>query len=214
MFFPAVTKTFRRSNVIWPTTASQVPSAFASREDQENPVRQCIACGTLHREGYCPLKLAGEEYCNLCGLAHYGVARTCPHIQSETQVREMLLSLKQSPESKHLKEAASRYLGGVKGSIVQDKKRKMEKLMGTYSTAGMSELPRRTNELRPLAATTQSRQVPGVSVGMAAETQGYERAVVVAPEGRPGVSANGHSGSVPNMPESNQLASSGTVPPS
>jgi len=211
MFFPAVTKTFRRSNVIWPTTASQVPSAFASREDQENPVRQCIACGTLHREGYCPLKLAGEEYCNLCGLAHYGVARTCPHIQSETQVREMLLALKQSPESKHLKEAASRYLGGVKGSIVQDKKRKMEKLMGASSAAGMSELPRRTNDSRPLAATTQGKQLPGISVGMGAETPGYERAVVAALEGRTGVSANGHSGLVPNMPGISPLA---TAPPS
>jgi hypothetical protein len=46
----------------------------------------CMACYTFHPQGECPLKTAGVEYCNLCGLAHFGAARVCPHIQSETQV--------------------------------------------------------------------------------------------------------------------------------
>ena len=47
----------------------------------------CTACREYHSVGACPLKLAGVEYCNLCGIAHFGSGRVCPHIQSETQVR-------------------------------------------------------------------------------------------------------------------------------
>ncbi len=85
--------------------------------------------------------------------------------------------------------------------------------MSAYSVAGMSELPRRPNESRPLAATTQSKQIPGSSVGIAVEAQGYERTVVATPHGLPGVCANGHSSSIPNMLESNQLATAPTAPP-
>ncbi|KAF2092148.1 hypothetical protein K490DRAFT_53294 [Saccharata proteae CBS 121410] len=74
----------------------------------------CPACRKAHAVGACPLKLAGPEYCNLCGLAHYGYARSCPHIGSETQVREMIEALKQSSEPRHLVEAATKYLRGVK----------------------------------------------------------------------------------------------------
>lgn len=87
-------------------------------------VHQCLACGQGHPIGSCPLKIAGPEHCPICGIAHYGVARTCPHIQSETQVRAMLEALKHSSESKHLKEEAKKYLTGVKGTIVQQKKKK------------------------------------------------------------------------------------------
>jgi hypothetical protein len=51
----------------------------------------CQACRKFHLVGSCPVKLAGVEYCNLCGMAHYGHARVCPHIQSETQVYSFLL---------------------------------------------------------------------------------------------------------------------------
>jgi len=76
--------------------------------------------------GYCALKRAGAEHCNLCGLAHYGTARTCPHLSSETQVRLMLDALKTSTESRESIEAARSYLRGVIGDLVRKKKRQKE----------------------------------------------------------------------------------------
>jgi superfamily II DNA or RNA helicase len=89
--------------------------------------RICAACHKNHPQGACELKAAGAEHCGLCGLAHYGHSRTCPHIKSETQVREMLEALKNSPEKKELVDAAMKYLRGVKGTLVQQKKRDREK---------------------------------------------------------------------------------------
>ncbi|KAL1801572.1 hypothetical protein ACET3X_001914 [Alternaria dauci] len=90
-------------------------------------IRICPACHKNHPSGACELKAAGVEHCGLCGLAHYGHSRTCPHIKSETQVREMLEALKNSPEKKELVDAAIKYLRGVKGTLVQQKKRDREK---------------------------------------------------------------------------------------
>ncbi|KAF2768548.1 hypothetical protein EJ03DRAFT_328205 [Teratosphaeria nubilosa] len=87
----------------------------------------CMACRTYHPVGSCPLKLAGVEYCNLCGIAHYGSGRVCPHIQSETQVRAMIEALKHSKEPEHLIKEATRYLKGLKGNLVQLKKQKEAK---------------------------------------------------------------------------------------
>ena len=97
----------------------------------------CAACLDYHALGSCPLKRAGAEYCNICGIAHYGRARVCPHISSETQVRAMLAALKQSSESGELVKEARRYLVGVKGTLVQKKKKDLEKA--------------RANETRPTA---------------------------------------------------------------
>lgn len=80
----------------------------------------------------------GAEYCNLCGIAHYGHGRICPHITSETQVREMLLALKQSPEAGHLVREARKYLTGVKGTIVQKKKLDLEKAKAKAAAAAMT----------------------------------------------------------------------------
>ncbi|KAI9658166.1 MAG: hypothetical protein M1831_004013 [Alyxoria varia] len=133
------TGSFRRSNVIWPAEESEVPD-LGTPQQQNNPVKECVACHARHREGYCPLKLAGPEHCNLCGLAHYGVARTCPHVRSETQVREMLAALKQSHEPRHLVQEAMRYLSGVKGTLAQEKRRKAEKMARMQAAAaGTSE---------------------------------------------------------------------------
>jgi hypothetical protein len=59
--------------------------AYTLSSTTENGIN-CGACRTYHLQGQCPLKLAGVEHCNLCGMAHFGHARVCPHIQSETQV--------------------------------------------------------------------------------------------------------------------------------
>lgn len=97
----------------------------------------CYACGSTHRTGYCPFKLAGPEHCNLCGLSHYGIARTCPHIRSETQVRAMLAALKESPEDRPLVQEATKYLSGVRGTLAQAKRIKAQKAaMEAVAAAG------------------------------------------------------------------------------
>ncbi|KAI7553411.1 SNF2 family DNA-dependent chromodomain-containing ATPase, partial [Hortaea werneckii] len=94
---------------------------------QPSDLINCLACRTQHIIGHCPLKLAGVEHCNLCGIAHFGHGRVCPHIQSETQVRAMLEALKHSNEPEHLVAEAKRYLRALKGNLVQLKKKKEEK---------------------------------------------------------------------------------------
>lgn len=84
----------------------------------------CIACHEKHATGYCPLKVAGVEHCNLCGLAHYGVARTCPHLNSVTQLRVMVEAIKQSPESQELKDLAKKRIVGIIGDLNQRKRKK------------------------------------------------------------------------------------------
>jgi chromodomain-helicase-DNA-binding protein 4 len=109
--------------------------------------RHCPACHKQHPSGACELKAAGVEHCGLCGLAHYGHSRTCPHIKSETQVRAMLEALRNSNEPKELVDLASKYLRGVKGKLVQQKKRDREKAAavqnGTLSHAPPAPMPPR-----------------------------------------------------------------------
>jgi chromodomain-helicase-DNA-binding protein 4 len=115
---PAI-KPFKRVNM---PIRSPLNSTYGSHSN-----RVCAACLKLHPPGACELKAAGVEHCGLCGLAHFGHSRTCPHIKSETQVRKMLEALKNSPEKKELVDAAMKYLRGVKGTLVQQKRRDREK---------------------------------------------------------------------------------------
>ncbi|ORY14692.1 PHD/FYVE-zinc-finger like domain-domain-containing protein [Clohesyomyces aquaticus] len=115
---PSTVKPFSRAHL-------PVRSPFEPSFGHQNV--QCFACHTAHPRGACPLKISGAEHCGLCGLAHFGHARTCPHINSETQVRYMLEALKNSPEKKELVDAAMKYLRGVKGTLVQKKKKDREK---------------------------------------------------------------------------------------
>ncbi len=71
----------------------------------------------MHTQGSCSLKVAKKEICPLCGLAHYGPDRICPHIKSETQLNAMINALKQSIESKPLVDAAAKYLRDIKGTL-------------------------------------------------------------------------------------------------
>ena len=77
----------------------------------------CSACNRLHQKGRCPLKPAGVERCNLCGLAHYGNSNACAHFHSKTQLRAMIESLKQSTESEKEKELAKKVLVGNLGRL-------------------------------------------------------------------------------------------------
>ena len=90
-------------------------------------IYRCVACDQHHPVGYCPLKLAGVEHCGLCGIAHFGYSRTCPHLNSEAQVAIMLGSLKESTEQRSLIEEATKYLRGIRGDLVRRKKLKAAK---------------------------------------------------------------------------------------
>lgn len=102
------------------------PKAPTELGDTEQLPVHCLACSTFHVEGYCPLKHAGVEYCNLCGLPHYGHARTCPHLSSVTQLRAMLEAIKQSPEPREIKELAKKKITGILGDINQRRRRAKE----------------------------------------------------------------------------------------
>ena len=133
------------------TPTSNVAHDPQTSQDAPDEYIKCMACKTTHIVGSCPLKTAGVEHFNLCGIAHYGQMRVCPHITSETQVcidnpslllpliktlttdlslqvRAMLDALKASNEPEHLIQAATRYLKGLKGNLVQLKKQKQSKL--------------------------------------------------------------------------------------
>ena len=120
-----------------PFERAKIPVRSHANNDYRQHVNViCPACYELHPQGACPLKFAGVEHCGLCGLAHFGIGRTCPHIKSETQVREMLIALKSSPEKKELVDMAIKYLRGVKGHLVQHKKKEKEAATGTGMITG------------------------------------------------------------------------------
>ncbi|KAJ5892435.1 hypothetical protein N7504_009126 [Penicillium tannophilum] len=81
-------------------------------------IAPCIACEKSHGLGQCPLKEAGVEHCPLCGLAHLGGRRACPHFHSIIQIRRMLEALAQSKEAPSLVSAAKKYLRGVLGHLL------------------------------------------------------------------------------------------------
>jgi len=131
---------FVRSRINWASTTDQPPTSLVLNDPEDtDPVIRCLICETYHHRGHCPLKLAGPEYCNICGMAHYGRARTCPHFKSETQVGAMLNALKQSTESRQLVDLAKKYLSGVKGTLVQGKKIKAEQAAARAAAASRQQ---------------------------------------------------------------------------
>ncbi|KAF8461898.1 SNF2 family N-terminal domain-containing protein [Kalaharituber pfeilii] len=82
----------------------------------------CIVCKKVHTPGQCPFHLAGVEHCPLCGIAHFGKGPICPHIGSETQIRAMMETLRQSMEDPALVSEAVRYLRGRIGELRRRKK--------------------------------------------------------------------------------------------
>ncbi|KAF3040471.1 hypothetical protein E8E12_004481 [Didymella heteroderae] len=122
----------------------------------------CQACHKNHPLGACDLKAAGVEHCGLCGLAHYGYGRSCPHIKSETQVRGMLAALKNSPEKKELIDLAVKYLRGVKGALVQQKKRDRDKAeVRTQDIDATNNAVAAATGARPLAVGGGPLPAPG-----------------------------------------------------
>ncbi|RAO68678.1 uncharacterized protein BHQ10_004690 [Talaromyces amestolkiae] len=107
----------------------------------------CLACNQMHPVGYCPLKLAGVEHCGLCGIAHLGYSRVCPHLNMEEQILSMLQSLRQSTEPKWLVDAARHYLYTVKGDLVKRKKAKADPNRPTSATRPMPVQPNTSNPI-------------------------------------------------------------------
>ncbi|EEP75725.1 hypothetical protein UREG_00572 [Uncinocarpus reesii 1704] len=108
----------------------------------DSPSICCVACDGIHPLGHCRLKQAGVEHCGLCGIAHFGHSRTCPHLNSESQVASMLSSLKQSTEQRALVEEATKYLRGIRGDLVRRKKQKSAKgNPNGHSGGALSALP-------------------------------------------------------------------------
>ena len=124
--FQVTPKKFERAQIPKQPSLNGAGSSMAPNQDS-NQFTVCAACNDVHAIGYCPLKIAGHEKCPLCGIAHYGAGRQCPHLKSEMQVRAMMEALKQSPEDKGLRDAAMTYLRGVKGSLILSKKRAGQK---------------------------------------------------------------------------------------
>ncbi|KAF7593076.1 hypothetical protein BBP40_012093 [Aspergillus hancockii] len=125
----------------------------------------CLACKQNHPVGSCRLKLAGVEHCGLCGLAHYGHSRTCPHLQSDTQVAIMLDVLKQSTEDPELVLQAKKYLTGIRGDLAQRKRKQASKATGgptvTHGTPSATPTALSSSATTPLVVdlTNENGQV-------------------------------------------------------
>ena len=105
------------------------------------PTHLCSACDEIHPMGWCRLKVAGIEHCGLCGLAHVGHGRTCPHLNSEVQVATLLGTLKESTESRELIEQASKYLRMIRGDLVQRKRKQEGQVSSQTQRPGPSAPP-------------------------------------------------------------------------
>jgi chromodomain-helicase-DNA-binding protein 4 len=116
----------------------EVPAYSANGMDGNVEARHppCFICTKHHPMGSCPLKQAGVEHCGLCGLAHYGISRTCPHLRSEMQVARMLDALKHSTEDREIIEKAKKYLQGIRGSLAQYR-RKMASRAAAQASNGV-----------------------------------------------------------------------------
>ncbi|KAL4872970.1 hypothetical protein BDV12DRAFT_161073 [Aspergillus spectabilis] len=118
----------------------------------------CIACGRVHALGSCPLKVAGVEHCGLCGIAHFGFARACPHLRSDLQVTRMIDALKQSTEDRQLVALAKKYCYGIKGDLAQRKRRVSSKAAGGSGNHTAASKPPTQNTAAPAAGIFSARQ--------------------------------------------------------
>jgi hypothetical protein len=89
------------------------------------------------------------EHCGLCGIAHLGYSRVCPHLNSEEQILSMLQSLRQSTEPKWLVDSARHYLYNVKGDLVKRKKAKADPNRPTSAARSTPSQPNISNPIFP-----------------------------------------------------------------
>lgn len=105
-------RTFRRID-------SPPPLAPIGTDSAQGVFPPCVACQQRHVPGHCPLRLAGVEFCGLCGLAHWGGRRACPHLQSGVQISRMLEALDKSAEAPSLILGAKKYLQGILKAVAR-----------------------------------------------------------------------------------------------
>ncbi|KAJ6149199.1 Zinc finger PHD-type [Penicillium samsonianum] len=105
-------RTFRRID-------SPPPLAPIGTDSAQGVFPPCVACQQRHVPGRCPLRLAGVEFCGLCGLAHWGGRRACPHLQSGVQISRMLEALDKSAEAPSLILGAKKYLQGILKAVAR-----------------------------------------------------------------------------------------------
>ncbi|KAJ5744382.1 hypothetical protein N7533_009252 [Penicillium manginii] len=108
-----------------PSPPPSLPMGVDGTQDTTHHL--CIACNQHHALGRCPLKIAGVEHCPLCGLAHLGRNRSCPHLRSEVQVKRMIEALKESKEPSGYVAIAKKYLQGILGDFGQRARKKAAK---------------------------------------------------------------------------------------
>lgn len=86
----------------------------------------CADCRTIHDRAGCPKTLPGNrkprEYCGICGIAHFGVSKSCPHLANETQLRLLLDALRDSNEIPARKIEVEKYLRKQLADRVRAKK--------------------------------------------------------------------------------------------
>ncbi|KAJ5868651.1 hypothetical protein N7534_003204 [Penicillium rubens] len=105
------------------------PAAPMGTDGAQDGFPSCVACQQQHVPGRCPLRLAGVEFCGLCGLAHWGGRRACPHLQSRLQVARILEALEKSAEDPALVLEAKRYLQGILKSVARTAQEKRKKAL-------------------------------------------------------------------------------------
>ncbi|KAL5001929.1 hypothetical protein BDV10DRAFT_140305 [Aspergillus recurvatus] len=137
----------------------------------------CFVCGRVHPMGSCPLKIAGVEHCGLCGLAHYGQARTCPHLRSELQVSKMIEALKQSNEDQHLVALAKKYVYGIKCDLTQRERRKSGKVSAAGASTNSSTAP--SSSVPPGASISPARRPV---IDLAEYQNGYSNGRLAPPD--------------------------------
>lgn len=187
------------------TQDSTTPLYDGNNEGDGRRSAPCIACQKHHEMGQCPLKLAGVEYCGLCGLAHYGHPQTCPHLKSVSRCRMLLEALKQSPETIAEIEHAKKFLIGNIGDLQRKKREKQEeaKRSNQQGHAGSAMAPS-----YPIAA---SQPMAGFHAREDSSTDAYPR----YPSNLSTANTNGNSDSrqgVTRMPVVNGAPHGPTLP--
>lgn len=143
-----------------------MPRQIPGMDGANSPPAKCVACEHHHPTGRCPLKRAGVEFCPLCGIAHFGRGRTCPHINSVTQLQSMQDAIKHSPETPELKELARRKLTGLIGSIKNKRKLEEEaKAAQVLQQSGQPDSNFTPSQHATMKGQVVSRQTNGIRLG-------------------------------------------------
>ncbi|KAJ5281098.1 hypothetical protein N7478_006470 [Penicillium angulare] len=127
----------------------------------------CIGCNRRHPSGQCPVKAAGVENCPLCGLAHFGGRRICPHLHSKIQIDRMMDALRKSNEPRELVSAAKKYLKGIIGNLAMAERKASGRHSLMPDTTSTPPSSVQSPSLQPLGNPQQLYQAPPVQQAVA-----------------------------------------------